>query len=122
MVDQQDKHNCENNNDLTREISDSTILVNQHVIDESQTLYTAHLTHQMTMEGLQIPSSLTVSEEASEDHVRSLRSLANIFASSPQRRWVHEQAENVELATLNFDTFNQLLAGLFQVGILVKFK
>ncbi|KAF7264236.1 hypothetical protein GWI33_000443 [Rhynchophorus ferrugineus] len=49
-------------------------------------------------------------------NVRNLKTLAADFAQSPQRNWVYEQAQNVDLDSLNFLTFQQLLNGLFEEG------
>lgn len=92
------------------------IVASQNVIDETNRLYIYLLSGQMTSVGLRFPFEdreyLVVPRNAS-----SLQSLANQFALSPQRKWVHEQAENVDLESLNFITFQQLMHGLLQVII-----
>lgn len=90
-------------------------VIGQYTIDESEELYTNHLVNQLTMEGLEIPPNL-VQSGVFQDTANALQMLSDIFASSPQRMWVHQRVQNVELNTLNFQTFNDLLSGLFQVS------
>lgn len=94
--------------------SDDQMVASQNVIEETNRLYLYHLTGQMAGVGLRFPFEdrqyLVIPQNAS-----SLQLLANRFALSPQRRWVHEQAQNVDLDSLNFITFQQLMYGLFQV-------
>ncbi|XP_023309715.1 bcl-2-like protein 1 [Anoplophora glabripennis] len=91
------------------------LVASQNVIDETNRLYLYHLTDQMAGAGLRFPFEdrqyLVIPHNAS-----SLQILVNRFALSPQRRWVHEQAQNVDLDSLNFITFQQLMYGLFQEG------
>lgn len=90
------------------------IVASQNVIDETNRLYIYHLAEELARVGLRFPFEdrqyLVVPQNAS-----SLQALANHFAISPQRRWVHEQAQNVDWDSLNFNTFQQLMYGLFQV-------
>lgn len=42
--------------------------------------------------------------------------MSDQFARSPMRQWVQEQADNVSLHNLDFNSFSNLLYGLFQVA------
>lgn len=46
--------------------------------------------------------------------------MSDQFARSPMRQWVQEQADNVSLENLDFNSFSDLLYGLFQVSY-IKF-
>ncbi|KAJ8958642.1 hypothetical protein NQ318_016367, partial [Aromia moschata] len=95
-------------------LSSSTI-PNQDIVDETNSLYFYHLARQIAEVGLQFPVE-NMEYTTPPRNARSLQALANRFVISPQRRWVHEQAQNVDLESLNFNTFQQLLIGLFQEG------
>ncbi len=47
---------------------------------------------------------------------RTLRQIAEAFARSPQRLKVQEYANRVSLQSLNYNSFSDLLFGLFQVS------
>lgn len=90
-------------------------VIGQNTIDESEELYTNHLINHLSIEGLEVPPNLEPAF-VFQDNANALKMLSDIFASSPQRLWVHQRAQHVELNTLNFQAFNDLLAGLFQVS------
>ncbi|XP_030753432.1 uncharacterized protein LOC115880361 [Sitophilus oryzae] len=90
----------------------------RETVHEANALYLLMLREQMQELGLEIAQI----DPALGRHrpgfwnARNLRALAGQFAQSPQRLWVYEQAQNVDLDSLNFITFQQLLNGLFEEG------
>ncbi|KAJ8931595.1 hypothetical protein NQ314_015457 [Rhamnusium bicolor] len=103
--------------DLHDNSGDSCILASQDVVDETYKLYIYHLKRRMAEIGLKFP--FDIKKLGASQYSSSLQTLANQFVVSPQRGWVHEQAQNVDLHILHFNTFRQLLFGLFQEGGLI---
>lgn len=87
-------------------------------------LYTQFLYDEIVRRDLQAPECLDPNHAnppplRNNDIIRighSLRQVANEFAHSVLRRRVQERAESVCLESLNFNTFSDLLFGLFQEG------
>lgn len=62
------------------------------------------------------PQRMEVLNERGRFGGRTLRQIAEAFSQSPQRARVREYAESVELQSLNYNSFSDLLFGLFQEG------
>ncbi|XP_060522757.1 apoptosis regulator BAX-like [Cylas formicarius] len=87
----------------------------EDVINETNGLYLQHLAREISELGMELGNQLRDSRFFTRpSNLRSLRELADRFAESPQRQWVLEQAQNVDLDSLNSQNFQQLLNGLFQ--------
>ncbi|KAJ8974321.1 hypothetical protein NQ317_010917, partial [Molorchus minor] len=95
---------------------DAEDIASQAVIDETNRLYFFHLVRQMLKTRQEFPfefNEYTIIPQ----NARSFQVLANHFASSTQRWWVYNQAQNVDIRTLNFNTFQLLVYGLFQKSV-----
>ncbi|CAH0550380.1 unnamed protein product [Brassicogethes aeneus] len=106
------------NNYFIKDSPEGDYPASSDVIRETNELYLRHLMTEIRRVGLE-PPQLGSSETggySSSRRFRSLRSMADRFENSQQRRWVREQAQNVDLDSLNAHTFQELLSGLFEQG------
>lgn len=84
----------------------------------TQNLYVYHITREIELLGYDIPDC--VGELIESNYTDLIFKLADDFKSSPQRLWVSQQARAVDLNTLNFKNFADLLTSLFQVSFLLR--
>ncbi|XP_022920791.1 uncharacterized protein [Onthophagus taurus] len=108
--------NCYDDTGMYNEICDDEIMfsASHDIIDESHRLYKYHLRREALLSGFSVPEY--VIHGRYPEHMNALIELADRFRASPQRLWVHDQAQNVDLESLNFQSFQDLLDGLFQEG------
>lgn len=95
------------------------------MLNEGATIYREFLREEFRRRNIQEPPCLNsnpyprMRANSMADVVRASNQLcfmSDQFARSPMRQWVQEQADSVSLQYLDFNSFSDLLYGLFQEG------